>query len=120
MRRLERGRIFQFFEIVFIGGVMNVEFERLAFAALPALLPAARVFLVPVETADSEHRVIAITTVARVRKHHVFVRVVANPVFTTRSSRQFAGFSAQAASTLHRSPFLFLLHVSSKIRVPKF
>src|SRR4051794_22343756 len=49
------------------------------------------------------------TAIPRIREHHVFVLVIADPVAATVRARQFAGLPAQPAARLARAPASGLL-----------
>ena len=100
VRRLEGRRVLQLLEVVFVGAVLDEEFQRLVGAARRTVLPPPRVSLVMVDGADRVFGMVRETTVARVGKRRVLIRVVANPVSATGRARELAGLAAQPAARL--------------------
>lgn len=84
MRRLERGRIFEFLEIVFIRAIPHVHFGWKRFATLLALLPASVVAFIEVMAAQSVAVVITMAGIPSIGKHDVIVFVIANQIVTAR------------------------------------
>ena len=94
---VERGGIFQLLEVILVSGVVTVHLERPDLPALRAILPPAFMALLMMSAADGVHRVIAKTTIARIRERHVLVRVIANPIPATRRAGELLPLAAKSA-----------------------
>jgi hypothetical protein len=98
-RRLERRRVFQLFEVVFVGAVPDVHLRFECRSAFFARLPlAAGVLLCVMVAAEGISLVVSEATFPREREHDVVRRIVANQVPATRRFCELAGLSAQAAA----------------------
>jgi hypothetical protein len=97
---LEGGGIGELLEVVLVGPVPYDHLGLKSGAALFAVLPIPRVPLGVVIAAKRHSAVVAMATVAGVRKENIFPLVVADPVPAALGFDQPAGFSTQAASRL--------------------
>ena len=87
MRRLELGRVGELLEVVFVRAVPNVYLGLEILETFFALLPASRMLLDVMRTAQRIAAVIAVAGITRVRKEDVICFVVADPIAATRRAR---------------------------------
>jgi hypothetical protein len=86
-RGLERGRVLQLLEVIFVRPVVHVEFGFEFLAAGRASLPGARVLLGMVISAEREAPMVPVTAVPGIREENVLVLVVTDPVATAFGPR---------------------------------
>ena len=99
-RWLEFGRVFKFFEIVFVRAVIDIHLGLEAIAAFFAGFPVARVPFIEVRTAQCIAVMVAGTTVMGIGKQDVILMVVADPIAAALGFGQIFGFTTQSAARL--------------------
>jgi hypothetical protein len=77
------GRVTQLFEIVFVGPIVNIHLGIEGFTTLGAILPMAFVSLTVMIAAKRVAVMVSTTAIAGIRKHHVLIFVIANPLAAT-------------------------------------
>lgn len=98
--RLKRGRILKLLEVVLVRAVVDVHLGLDLLAAFGAILPAARMSLVVVETAERVAGMVPRAAVRRVGEHDVVLLVVADRATTAFGRGQPLRLSAQTAACL--------------------
>ena len=112
--------VLELLEIVLIGCHIHIVLGVEAFTARCAGLPGAGMTLMRVIGADRVAIVIAPTAIAGIRKQHIRVAIIADPVVTTQRFDYFPGFPTQTTARLQsrfvcpfchreRSPLVSLL-----------
>jgi hypothetical protein len=97
--------VLELLEIVLIGGHLHIVLSVEAFTARCAGLPGAGMTLMRVIGTKCVAIVIAPTAIAGIRKHHIRVAIIADPVVTTQRFDYFPGFPTQTTARL-RSRFV--------------
>ena len=99
-RRLIARWILELLEIVLIGCHIHIVLGVEAFTARLAGLPETRMTLMRVIGTECVAIVIAPAAIAGIRKHHVRVAIIADPVVTTQRFSYFPGFPTQTTTRL--------------------
>lgn len=86
--------VLELLEIVLIGGHIHIVLGVEAFTARCAGLPGTGMTLMGVIGAKGVAIVIAPTAIAGIRKQHIAVAIIADPVITTQRFGDFPGFPA--------------------------
>jgi len=98
-RRIAR-RVLELLEIVLIGGHIHIVLGVEAFPTRFAGLPGTRMTLVVVIGTERVAIVIAPAAIAGIRKQHIRVAIITDPVVTTRRFGYFPGFPTQTTTRL--------------------
>ncbi len=125
VRRLEFGRVFQLFEVVFIRPIIDVHLSLDTFATLLAGFPIPRVFFFVMMTADRVPAVVAMAAISGIREQLVFMLVIANPLPAAFRPGQVFCIAAQSALWFFRGIFFDLtfslfIHFFSVIKLRRF
>jgi hypothetical protein len=109
VRGLKRRRVFELFEIVFVGPIPGVYFRLKGLSAARAGFPVSLMAFPMVISTQRVTVMVSIAAVAGIRKKHIFMRIVTDPVSTAIRLREVPRFSAKPAPGLGRSrgPFRF-------------
>ena len=107
--RLKGRRIRQLLKIVFVGPIPDVHFGLKRVAAWFTILPVSGMPLVVVGGTERIAAVIPVAAITGVRKHHVLVLVIADPVPAAFGPDQLTRLAAQAATRLVHSACQFAL-----------
>lgn len=91
----ERRRVFQFHKIVFVRAEININLGLEVVAAFLAFPPIAFVSFMEMKTAQCVAIMISMATVTGIRKHHIRVLVVANPLIAAQGFCQIFLLAAQ-------------------------
>jgi hypothetical protein len=100
LRRLIARWVLELLEIVLIGGHIHIVLGVEAFTARCAGLPGTRMTLMRVIGTERVAIVIAPTARAGIRKQHIRVAIIADPVVTTQRFGDFPGFPTQTTTRL--------------------
>ena len=100
LRRLIARWVLELLEIVLIGCHIHIVLGVEAFTARFAGLPGTRMTLMIVIGTERVAIVIAPTAIAGIRKQHICVAIIADPVVTTKRFSYFPGFTAQTTTRL--------------------
>ena len=97
------GRIGQFLEVEFIRTLPNIHFGFKGVPADRAGFPISGVFLGMMVSAERISPMISRTAVGRIRKKHILVFIIADPLSATLGPSQLPRFPTQSASGLNES-----------------
>src|SRR6266567_4193968 len=100
LRRLIAWRVLELLEIVLIGCHIHIVLGVEAFTARFAGLPGTRMTLMRVIGTEGVAIVIAPTAIAGIRKQHIRVAIIADPVVATQRFGYFPGFPTQTTTRL--------------------
>src|SRR5439155_13743457 len=100
LRRLIARWVLELLEIGLIGCHIHIVLGVEAFTARLAGLPGTSMTLMIVIGTERVAIVIAPTAIAGIRKHHIRVAIIADPVVTTKRFGDFPGFPTQTTTRL--------------------